>query len=106
MPSDLMRTAYDDPLDSSVNLIGLIDPHVHTAPEHIPRLLDDLSLARQARDAGMAGVLIKSHTTLTADRAVIAARAVPGIRIWGGLVLNRAVGGLNPAAVENALAYG
>lgn len=87
-------------------LDGFIDPHVHSAPEHVPRLLDDISLVRQALEAKMAGVLIKSHTTLTADRATIAAKMVPGIRVWGGLVLNHAVGGFNPAAVEAALAYG
>lgn len=87
-------------------LIGFIDPHVHAAPEHIPRLLDDISLVRQALEAKMAGLLIKSHTTLTADRATIAQKVVPGIRVWGGLVLNKAVGGFNPHAVEVALQYG
>ncbi len=87
-------------------LEGFIDPHVHSAPEHVPRLLDDISLVRQALEAKMSGVLIKSHTTLTADRATIAAKMVPGIRVWGGLVLNDSVGGFNPAAVETALAYG
>ena len=28
------------------DITGLIDPHIHAAPEHIPRLLDDISLAR------------------------------------------------------------
>ncbi|MGA8234720.1 MAG: DUF6282 family protein, partial [Candidatus Acidiferrales bacterium] len=89
-----------------LDLDGFIDPHVHAAPEHVPRLLDDISLVRQAADAKMAGVLIKSHTTLTADRAFIAAKVVPGIRVWGGLVLNKAVGGFNPDAVEVAFQYG
>lgn len=93
-------------MPSSEDLNGLIDPHVHAAPEHIPRLLDDVSLIRQARAAKMAGVLIKSHTTLTADRATVAASVIPGIRVWGGLVLNKAVGGFNPVAVEVALGYG
>lgn len=88
------------------DLTGFIDPHVHAAPEHIPRLLDDISLVRQALEAKMAGVLIKSHTTLTADRATIARKVVPGIRVWGGLVLNKAMGGFNPAAVQVALQYG
>jgi Family of unknown function (DUF6282) len=90
----------------AIDLNGLIDSHVHADPEHVPRLLDDLSLARQAHAAGMIGIVIKSHTALTADRASIAKRAVPGIHVWGGLTLNRSVGGLNPAAVETALAYG
>jgi hypothetical protein len=89
-----------------LGLDGFIDPHVHSAPEHVPRLLDDISLARQALEAKMSGILIKSHTTLTADRATIAAKMVPGIRVWGGLVLNHAIGGFNPAAVEVAIAYG
>lgn len=93
-------------LDRKLDLTGFIDPHVHAAPEHVPRLLDDISLARQARDAGIAGLLIKSHTALTADRATIARKVVPGIQIWGGLVLNHCVGGLNPAAAEVALQYG
>ncbi len=89
-----------------IEITGLIDPHIHAAPEHIPRLLDDISLARQAQEAGMAGILIKSHTTLTADRATIAASVVGGIQVWGGLVLNDATGGVNPATVENAIIYG
>src|SRR5947209_13385825 len=89
-----------------IDLSGFIDPHVHAAPEHVPRLLDDISVAQQAREARMAGVILKSHTTLTADRATIAKKVVPGIHVWGGLVLNKWVGGFNPVAVETALAYG
>jgi hypothetical protein len=89
-----------------IDLSGFIDPHVHAAPELVPRLLDDVELVKQARAASMAGVLIKSHTSLTATRAQIAARIVPGIRVWGGTVLNRAVGGFDPDVVETALAYG
>ena len=44
--------------------------------------------------------------TLTADRARLASQIVPGIRVWGGLVLNEAVGGFNPAAVEAAAHFG
>jgi hypothetical protein len=88
------------------DLHGAIDPHVHAAPEHIARKLDYLDLAREAHDAGMAGLVLKSHTSLSADRVQIARKVVPGIRIWGGLALNRWCGGLNPAAVENAIAYG
>jgi hypothetical protein len=89
-----------------IDLSGYIDPHVHAAPELVPRLLDDVQLVEQARAASMSGVLIKSHTSLTATRAQIAARVVPGIRVWGGIVLNRAVGGFDPDVVETALEYG
>lgn len=89
-----------------MDLTGLIDPHVHAAPEHIPRLLDGISIARQALNANMGGVLIKSHTALTADRASAIADLMPEIRIWGGLVLNKAVGGFSPKMVESAISHG
>ncbi len=89
-----------------MDLTGFIDPHVHSAPDIVPRLMDDFELARQAAAAGLGGILIKNHTTLTADRACLVSQVVHGVRIWGGLVLNHAVGGLNPPAVEAAAAYG
>lgn len=89
-----------------IDLEGVIDLHVHTAPDVRPRYVDDLELARQAAQAGMRAVLIKSHHTLTADRASIVEKVVKNVRVFGGLVLNHAVGGLNPAAVEAALTLG
>ena len=37
---------------------------------------------------------------MTADRAVLVMKIVPGIEVFGGIVLNNAVGGINPNAVE------
>jgi hypothetical protein len=93
-----------DPQD--VDLTGLIDMHIHTAPDVRPRLLDDLEAARQAADAGMRAVVFKSHVTCTADRAAIAQKVVPEVHVFGSVTLNDAVGGLNPAAVEAALDLG
>jgi hypothetical protein len=45
-------------------------------------------------------VVIKNHISETASRAALTMKAVPGIEVWGGIVLNSAVGGINPAAVE------
>jgi hypothetical protein len=92
--------------ESDFNLAGLIDLHIHSAPDVQPRYADDIEIARQARQAGMRAILIKSHVTLTADRAAIAEKVVEGVRVFGGLVLNAPVGGLNPAAVEAALSLG
>jgi hypothetical protein len=44
--------------------------------------------------------VLKNHVVTTADRAQLAMNQVPGIEVWGGIVLNKAVGGINPAAVE------
>lgn len=90
----------------SVDLSGMIDMHVHTAPDIRPRFADDVDTARAARAAGMRAILLKSHLTLTADRAAIAEKVVGGIRVLGGLALNGPVGGLNPVAVELALRLG
>jgi hypothetical protein len=91
---------------NEISLEGVVDLHIHAAPDIRPRLMDDIELAREAAEAGMRAVLFKSHHTLTADRAAIAEKHAGGVRVFGGLVLNHAVGGLNPAAVEAALAFG
>lgn len=90
----------------SVDLAGVIDLHVHTAPDVRPRLMDDLEFAQVAAMEGMSAVLLKSHHTITADRASLVNKQVEGVRVFGGLALNTYVGGLNPAAVEAALALG
>lgn len=87
-------------------LEGAVDLHVHSAPDVDRRRFDDLDLARAARDAGMGAVLIKSHQNSTVERAYLVERAVTGIRVYGGLVLNETVGGLNVSAVELATKLG
>lgn len=87
-------------------LRGAIDLHVHSAPSLFDRLLDDIELARQARAAGMRAVLYKAHEQDTTGRAALVRRAVPGIEAFGGVVLNHAVGGLNPAAVDTSIKLG
>jgi hypothetical protein len=47
----------------------------------------------------MEAFAIKGHTTSTADRAWLVRSCVPGIDAFGGIVLNRAVGGINADAV-------
>ncbi|MEP7357589.1 MAG: DUF6282 family protein, partial [Anaerolineales bacterium] len=93
-------------LNTVVDLTGAIDMHLHTAPDVSPRKMDDVEAARQAADRGMRAILLKSHATLTAGRAELVERLVPGIHVFGGLALNDAVGGLNPSAVEAALRLG
>jgi hypothetical protein len=92
---------------SAPDITGFIDLHVHSAPDTAPRLLDDFQIVRDAAAAGMRGVLLKSHNTLTADRTTLA-RTYAGVAVdvWGGLALNDPVGGLNPAAVQAAIAFG
>jgi hypothetical protein len=88
-------------------LRGAIDLHIHAAPDIVPRLLDDFELAAGARAAGMAAIVLKSHHMLTADRAQIAQKVFPDVKVFGGLALNvPACGGLNPEAVKVAIRMG
>jgi hypothetical protein len=72
----------------------------------IERRIDDVDLATRFVEHGLAGFALKSHYTSTAERAQVVARAVPGIDVVGTITLNRAVGGLNPLAVEIAAREG
>ncbi len=83
-----------------------IDLHVHSAPDVDVRRFNDLDLAREAERAGMGAILIKSHQNSTVERAWLVSKVVTGIQVFGGLVLNDTVGGLNVAAVKLALAMG
>jgi uncharacterized protein DUF6282 len=40
--------------------MGAVDTHVHTAPDLAQRKLDDFEAARQAREAGMAALVLQS----------------------------------------------
>lgn len=88
-----------------IDLAGAIDLHVHSAPDVYPRSADDFEVAKAAETMGMRGLLLKSHHTLTADRASLVDRRV-GISVRGGLALNLSVGGFNPEAVETAITFG
>jgi uncharacterized protein DUF6282 len=87
-------------------LADAIDLHVHAAPSLFPRWGDGLDVVRASAAAGMAGVLLKAHEGSTVHEAAILNHLGHGIRVHGGVVLNRYVGGLNPAAVHSALRLG
>src|SRR5262249_47841722 len=81
-------------------LTGVIDIHAHSDPDAVPRSIDAVDLARLAKERGMRGVVLKSHYEPTATLAAAVRKAVPGVEIFGGIDLNRSVGGLNAVAVE------
>lgn len=87
-------------------LEGTIDLHFHATPDLHDRLMDEVEIAKEARDAGMRAVLSKAHYGINASRMHYVSKAVPGIHAFGGVVLNPSVGGLNPSAVEAAIEFG
>ena len=90
-------------LEKKYPLKGFIDTHLHTAPDSKPRLLSDVEAARKARLEKMRAVVIKSHTEPTSGRASIA-RQETNFKVFGGICLNRSVGGYNAEAVKAAAA--
>ena len=80
---------------------GVVDIHVHSAPDSVERSIDSVDVAKLARDRGMRAIVLKSHYEPTATMAFIVRKAVPGIEVFGGIDLNLTVGGMNAAAVEH-----
>src|SRR5260221_10302888 len=94
------QTGFPPPPPRVSPAAGTIDIHVHSDPDAFNRSLDDFEVARTPVRKGMRGIVLKNPVARTADRAALISRAVPGLEIWGGIALNRAMGGVNPAAVE------
>jgi hypothetical protein len=83
-----------------------IDMHAHTHPALFRRPIDDRSLAHQAIEYGMRGFVLKDHDSLTTGRAYHLEQLYSEVDAFGGIVLNRSVGGINPYVVQAALHYG
>jgi Family of unknown function (DUF6282) len=92
-------------VDDAPSLAGVIDIHAHVGPEtsmlNFKRAFDAIEAAQIARLYGMRGMVLKEHDTETASWAYLASQVVPGVELFGGIVLNKAVGGINPVAVES-----
>jgi hypothetical protein len=82
-------------------LAGVIDIHVHAAPDSTPRSIDAIDLARMAKARGMRALVFKNHYEPTASLAYVVRKVVPGLEVFGGIDLNLTVGGMNPSAVEH-----
>lgn len=89
-----------------VDIRGAFDLHFHPAPCLFPRRATDYEIAEAASIAGLSGLLLKCHHESTVSRASILQTNFPHMHIFGGIVLNRYVGGYNPKAVEAAIALG
>jgi hypothetical protein len=105
--ADEDRKVPDEQADSL--LVGAVDLHQHPGPSPFPRRMSILDAARDAASAGFRAIVAKSHhhsmvTDILALRS--AGLAEVSTEVYGGVALNRTVGGLNPYAVELALRMG
>jgi hypothetical protein len=91
-----------------IELEGIIDIHAHIGPAtqlSISRSLDAIEAAQLAQRHGMRAIVFKQHYLETASWAYLVSRVVPGIKLFGGIALNRSVGGLNVNAVEQVATF-
>lgn len=97
---------------AKISMKGAIDMHVHTNPDLRSRRYDDFQLCDAAVRVGARAIVIKTHLGSTTERAYLVNqynKIVHGendFTMFGSIVLNKCVGGINPVAVENALKMG
>jgi len=90
-------------------LVGAVDLHQHPGPSPFPRRMSILDAARDAAGAGFRAIVAKSHHhSMVTDILALQTAGLQELstQVYGGIALNRTVGGLNPYAVELALRMG
>lgn len=87
-------------------LKGSIDAHVHHGPINGSNRFDAFTLAEQAQQAGMRGLVLKDTGYPNAPIAAMIKSRIPDIEVIGSLALNYSCGGLNYHAVESSARLG
>lgn len=88
-------------------LKGAVDLHCHSGPAAMPRILDHHEALLDAAGAGFRALLFKDHFYLGVSHCVILEKLVPtDVKLFSGLALNNASGGINPHAVNHAINIG
>ena len=87
--------------------------HVHTNPDLRLRAYNDFELAEAGVRVGARAIVIKTHLGFTVNRAAMANEFIrrvygedTGFTMYGGVVMNKVIGGVNPEAVEKGLKLG
>jgi len=88
---------------SEFDMTNAIDMHVHSGPDIYQRSVTDYEAALTAKGLGFKAIVLKNHIASTAARAEILNQRDMGITVFGGIVLNKSVGGINLQAVENMM---
>jgi hypothetical protein len=107
MPNNGISAASRDD-EVAALLVGAVDLHCHSGPAAMPRVLDHHDAMMDCAEAGFSALLYKDHYYLGVAHAVILEKLFPdtGVRLFSGLVLNNAHGGINPYAVDHAATIG
>jgi hypothetical protein len=88
--------------DGARLLHGAIDMHFHVDAPFADGSHEQATIAtvRLARLRGMRGLLLKNHWEPTGTLAYHLRLEIPNFELFGGIVMNRTMGGMNAAAVE------
>ena len=89
-------------------LAGAVDLHCHSGPAAMPRILDHHEAMEDAAGAKFRALLYKDHFYLGVAHAKLLEKLFPGagVKLYSGLALNNASGGINPHAVDHAVKIG
>src|SRR3974390_3351019 len=94
--------------DVTALLVGAVDLHCHSGPAAMPRILDHHEAMMDCAAAGFRALVYKDHFYPGMAHAILLEKLFPntGVRLFSGIVLNNAVGGINPHAVDHAAKLG
>ena len=89
-------------------LVGAVDLHCHSGPAAMPRILDHHEALMDCAKARFSALIYKDHFYLGVSHAVILEKLFPetGVKLFSGIALNNASGGINPHAVNHAINIG
>lgn len=89
-------------------LVGAVDLHCHSGPAAMPRILDHHDALMDCAAARFRALVYKDHFYLGTAHAMLLEKLFPeaGVRLFSGIALNNASGGINPHAVDHAVGLG
>ena len=89
-------------------LVGAIDLHCHSGPAAMPRILDHHEQLLDAAAAKFRAVLYKDHFYAGMAHAILLEKLFPetNVKLFSGIVLNNASGGINPHAIDHTIKLG
>jgi hypothetical protein len=89
-------------------LVGAVDLHCHSGPAAMPRTLDHHEALLDCAAAKFSALVYKDHFYLGTAHAMILEKLFPelGVKLFSGIALNNASGGINPHAVDHATKLG
>jgi hypothetical protein len=89
-------------------LVGAIDLHCHSGPAAMPRILDHHEALMDCANAKFSALVYKDHFYLGTSHAMILEKLFPetNVKLFSGIALNNASGGINPHAVNHAVNIG